>query len=49
MDVIIVLIVSSIGAYFCDLDFCTLHTFVSIVVALAKECEKYTNDKFTRR
>ena len=49
MDAIIVLIVSALGAFFCGMDFCTLHTFISIAVALTKEYEKYTKDKAARR
>lgn len=49
MDAIIVLVVSTIGAHFCNMDFCTLHTFVSIAIALYKSWIDYTNDKTARR
>ena len=49
MDAIIVLVVSAIGATFCNIDFCTLHTFVSIAMSLYRCWIDYTNDKTARR
>lgn len=49
MEAIIVLFVSATGAYFCNIDFCVLHTFVSIAVALYKNWINYANDKTARR
>ena len=46
MEVIIVLIISAFGTVFYDIDFCTLHTFISIAVSL---CAYYANDKTTKR
>lgn len=34
MDVVIGIIVSALGARFCEIDFCTLYTFVSMGIAL---------------
>lgn len=45
MVAVIGLITSFIGAYFYDLDFCTLYTFISI----ALELQKYANDKTAKR
>lgn len=45
MEAIIAFGVSIVGAALCDLDFCTLYTFVSIATALLK----YANDKTARR
>ena len=49
MDAIIVLVISVIGAHFCNMDLCTLHTFVSIAVTLYKSWINYTNDKTAKR
>lgn len=45
MDVIISFSVSVAGSILCDLDFCTLYTFVSIATAMMK----YANDKTAKR
>lgn len=45
MDAIIVLFTSIVGSYFCNLDFCTIFTLVSIAIDLYKRYSKYTNDK----
>lgn len=45
MDIIIVLITSIIGAFFYDLDLCTLYTFISI----ANELCNYTNERTAKR
>ncbi len=39
------LVVSAIGAYFCDVGFCTLYTFVSISIALHDEWNRYQQIK----
>lgn len=44
MDAIIVLVVSAIGAVFYNIDFCTLHTFVSIAISLYRSWINYTKD-----
>lgn len=49
MDAVIVLVASAIGAYFCNIDFCILHTFVGIAIALYKSWINYTNDKTAKR
>lgn len=49
MDVVIAFVVSSAGAYFYGLDFCTIYTFVSIATALYKSWTNYANDKTARR
>lgn len=38
------IIVSVIGAYFYDIDFCTLYTFVSVAILLYAELNNNTND-----
>lgn len=49
MEAIIATVVSTLGAYFCKLDFCMLYTFVSLAVALYKSWINYANDKTTKR
>ena len=46
MEVIIVLFISIVGTVFYDIDFCTLHTFISTAVSL---CNYFANDKTTKR
>ncbi|MCH5344142.1 MAG: hypothetical protein J1E64_08885 [Acetatifactor sp.] len=45
MDVIIVLIVSAIGAYFGKEDFSFLCTLISMALSLNRMYTNYTNDK----
>lgn len=45
MVAIIGTIISLIGAYFYEMDFCTLYTFISIALELQLLLLKYTNDK----
>lgn len=45
MEVIIGAIISMLGAYFGEMDFCTLYTFVSMGIALYKAWSDHTNDK----
>lgn len=49
MEAVIALVVSCIGAYFYNIDFCTLHTFISIALALCKIWIDYANDKTAKR
>lgn len=49
MDAIIALAISIIGFLCCDIDFCTLFTFVSVAISLYKKWIDYTNDKAARR
>ncbi len=49
MVAIIGTVISFIGAYFYDLDFCTLYTFISIALELQKNILKQTNDKTAKR
>jgi len=49
MDAIIAFVVSSVGEYFYNLDFCALYTFVSIATALCKSFTDYSNDKTSKR
>ena len=45
MDAIIALVVSFLGYMCCDIDFCTLFTFVSIALSIYD----YINDKTAKR
>lgn len=49
MTAVIGTVISFIGAYLYDLDFCTLYTFVSIALELQKNIIKHTNDKTAKR
>lgn len=48
MEAIIALVVSALGAHYCNLDFCTTHTFVSVAIALYKAWIDYADDKATK-
>lgn len=45
MSAIIGAIASFLGAYFYDIDFCTMYTFVSIGISVCQEWFNHTNDK----
>lgn len=49
MEAIIVFVVSAVCAHFCDINFYTLHTVVSISVAIYKSWIDFTNDKTAKR
>ena len=49
MNVIIAVIVSIIGCTLYNIDFCTLHTFVSIAIVLSQKWTDYSNDKTALR
>ena len=49
MEAIIIFVVSAVCAHFCDINFYTLHTVVSIAVAIYRSWIDYTNDKTARR
>ncbi|MCI8339288.1 MAG: hypothetical protein HFH62_11540 [Lachnospiraceae bacterium] len=49
MEVIITLIVSAFGCQFCNMDFCTLYTFISAAGTLHKGWINYVYDKATRQ
>lgn len=49
MTAVIGTVISFTGAYFYDLDFCTLYTFISIALELQKMISKHANDKTAKR
>lgn len=49
MEAIIALVIAVIGCKFCNMDFCTLFTFISTSILLYKKLIDYTNDETTRR
>lgn len=49
MDAIIGVIISTLGSYFSDIDFCTLYTFISIALSIYRSWKDHTDDKTTKR
>ncbi len=49
MDAIIVVAISAIGYFFCDIDFCALFTLINVAISLYKDWTSYTNDKTAKR
>ena len=49
LDAIIALAISAIGCVFCNMDFCTLFTFISVSNILYKNWIDYIHDKTARR
>lgn len=48
MEAVIALVISVIGCRFCDMDFCTLFTFISTSILLYKKLIDYTNETTKR-
>lgn len=46
---VIILLVSILGACFSDLDFATLHFYISLAFALYKRIKKFTNEELRCR
>ena len=42
---VVILLVSVLGACFSDLDFATLHFYISLAFALYKSIKRFTNEK----
>ncbi len=49
MSVIIALVISAFGCKFCNVDFCTLFTFISVANTLCESWINYTNDEAAKR
>lgn len=49
MEAVIGLVISLLGAYLYDMDFCTLFTFISLALEIQKSLIKNTNDETAKR